>query len=142
MEITFATTDEEITNCCRVMRELRPHIPEESFLARVRALKSDGYRLVALRDEATTVAVAGFRIGTSLAWGHYLYVDDLVTLPDRRSKGYGSALMDWLRTHAKEQGCGQLHLDSGMQRQDAHRFYEREGMAKAGYHFVERLERL
>jgi hypothetical protein len=31
------------------------------------------------------------------------------------------------------------HLDSGMQRQDAHRFYEREGLSKAGFHFAETL---
>jgi len=142
MEIAFATTDKEIANCFRVMHELRPHIPEETFLARVRALQADGYRLVALRDEGTTVAVGGFRIGASLAWGSYLYVDDLVTLPRKRSMGCGSILLAWLRCHAREQGCGQLHLDSGIQRQDAHRFYGREGMAKAGYHFVEHLERL
>jgi hypothetical protein len=38
---------------------------------------------------------------------------------------------------AVKEGCTQLHLDSGMQRKDAHRFYEREGMVAEGLHFVE-----
>lgn len=32
-----------------------------------------------------------------------------------------------------------MHLDSGTQRKDAHRFYEREGMSVAGFHFVENM---
>ena len=31
------------------------------------------------------------------------------------------------------------HLDSGLQRRDAHRFYAREGMAASGYHFAVKL---
>ena len=85
------------------------------------------------------VAVAGFRIGDNLAWGRFMYVDDLATLAAQRSKGYGSGLLSWLRTYAASQGCEQLHLDSGMQRKDAHRFYEREGMTISGLHFAEQI---
>jgi hypothetical protein len=49
-------------------------------------------------------------------------------------------LLEWLRTHAVDQGCGQLHLDSGLQREAAHRFYEHEGMTKGGFHFVEIIQ--
>ncbi len=30
-----------------------------------------------------------------------------------------------------------MHLDSGIQRKDAHRFYEREGMSITSFHFAE-----
>ena len=62
-----------------------------------------------------TVAVAGFRVGENLAWGRFLYVDDLVTLSAHRSKGYGSKLLTWLKAFAVREGCMQLHLDSGIQ---------------------------
>jgi len=83
-----------------------------------------------------TVAVTGFRTGENFAWGRFLYVDDLVTLPTHRSKGYGAELLARLKEYAAKQGCLQLHLDSGIQRKEAHRFYEREGMAMAGLHFA------
>ncbi len=140
MDIQLASTDEAIAACYPVMRELRPHVGEQEFLLRVRAQRAAGYRLACLRAEGTAVAVAGFRIGENLAWGRHLYVDDLVTLPDRRSMGYGAALLNWLRAHAVERGCGQLHLDSGLQRNAAHRFYQREGMTKGGFHFVETIQ--
>lgn len=121
------------------MQELRPHLSESEFLHRVREQAKSGYRLAALEQGGEVVAVAGFRLGENLAWGRFLYVDDLVTASRHRSHGYGSQMLSWLRGYAREQGCGQLHLDSGMQREAAHRFYGREGMATAGYHFVEQL---
>lgn len=139
MNIRIATTDFEIAACYPAMRELRPHIEKDEFLSRVRSQKKTGYRLAFVEEPDGVVAVAGFRIGENLAWGLFLYVDDLVTLPSHRSKGFGSSLLSWLRAFAMRNGCLQMHLDSGIQRKDAHRFYEREGMTVAGYHFVENL---
>jgi GNAT superfamily N-acetyltransferase len=140
MNIHIATSDEDIAACYPVMRELRPHIAEDRFLAQVRRQQGADYRLAMAQEANAVVAVAGFRVSENLAWGRFLYVDDLVTLPAQRSIGYGAALLSWLREYAAAEGCGQLHLDSGAQRLDAHRFYEREGMANAGFHFVVRIE--
>ena len=139
MNIRIAITDAEIAACYPVMRELRPHIAEDQFLSRVRGQEDAGYRLAFVRESDALVAVAGFRIGENLAWGRFLYVDDLVTLPAQRSKGHGARLLSWLKEYAAKEGCRQMHLDSGIQRKDAHRFYEREGMTMAGFHFVENI---
>lgn len=139
MNIHIAKTDAEITACYPVMRELRAHLEADRFLAQVRAQESRGYQLAYTVRPEGVVAVAGFRICENLAWGRFLYVDDLVTLPSHRSQGIGGELLAWLREHAVNEGCGQLHLDSGIQRKDAHRFYEREGMSIAGYHFADNL---
>ena len=48
-------------------------------------------------------------------------------------------MLAWLRQFARDRGCTRLHLDSGLQRTDAHRFYEREGMRKSAFHFFEPL---
>jgi GNAT superfamily N-acetyltransferase len=93
-----------------------------------------------MRDAGKPVAVAGFRVLENLAWGRFLYVDDLVTLAACRSQGYGAKLLAWLRERAAQESCAQLHLDSGIQRAGAHRFYEREGMTMSSYHFMERID--
>lgn len=139
MEIHLAVTDAEIAACYPVMHELRPHLSPDDFLARVQRQNNAGYRLAYAQANDRPAAVAGFRLGENLAWGRFLYVDDLVTLSAHRSQGYGARLLDWLRDYALREGCDQLHLDSGMQRVDAHRFYEREGMLRAGYHFAQTL---
>ncbi|MEW6684210.1 MAG: GNAT family N-acetyltransferase [Nitrospirota bacterium] len=59
----------------------------------------------------------------------------ICTSSSQRSRGYGAALLSWLVDLAATAGCQQVHLDSGVQRTEAHRFYEREGMERASVHF-------
>ena len=139
LKIGIAESNDEITACYGVMSQLRPHVAEADFLPRVREQARAGYRLAYVENAGRPVAVAGFRVSENLAWGRFLYVDDLVTGADHRSQGYGAALLSWLKEHAVGQGCAQLHLDSGLQRKDAHRFYEREGVCSTGYHFAQVL---
>jgi GNAT superfamily N-acetyltransferase len=139
MNICIATTDPDIEACYQIMQELRPHIARNEFVARVRNQEKSGYQLVFVEDRNDLVAVAGFRVSENLAWGRFLYIDDLVTAANYRSNGYGAKLLAWLREYAVKEGCCQLHLDSGFQREDAHRFYERESLSKNGFHFAVEL---
>jgi GNAT superfamily N-acetyltransferase len=134
-DIRLAETDEEIASTFAVMHQLRTHVAEADYVALVRRLQETGYRLAYLRDGAHVAAAAGFKLARSLAWGDFVYVDDLVTDNNARSKGYGRLLLDWVGAYAKQHGCGQLHLDSGVQRFDAHRFYLRERMDITCHHF-------
>ncbi|MBI3769255.1 MAG: GNAT family N-acetyltransferase [Deltaproteobacteria bacterium] len=137
--IRIARTDAEIAACFAVMRELRTHLVAANFLDRVRQQEAGGYHLAYLGDEDTVRAVAGYRVLDNLFGGRILYVDDLVTAPTCRSKGYGKALLGWLVEHAKEQGCAFLELDSGVQRFDAHRFYLSNRMIISAHHFALKL---
>ncbi len=139
-EILLATTDEEIQNCYVVMAELRPHVSADEFLPRIRRqMALADYRLACVIDGEVR-AVAGFRISECLAWGKFLYVDDLVAKSEDRSKGYGGALLDWLTEHAKQNDCDQFHLDSNVQRFAAHRFYLSKRMDIQAHHFGLRLK--
>jgi GNAT superfamily N-acetyltransferase len=135
MEPRLARTDAEIAACFAVMKELRTHLVEAEFVPKVRRLQETGYRLAYLEDEGSVAAVAGFRVGESLPWQRFLYVDDLVTASGRRSRGLGARLLRWLLAVARREGCTQLHLDSGTHREAAHRFYRREGLTLSSYHF-------
>jgi len=137
--IFIAKTKDEIERCYPVMVQLRPHIRPEDFAILVRAQMENGYQLACLSDDQDVLAVAGFRVLTNLAWGKFLYVDDLVTDIKSRSKGVGKKLLHWLGEEAKNRGCVELHLDSGIQRKDAHRFYEREGMLMTSFHYMHKL---
>jgi GNAT superfamily N-acetyltransferase len=127
------------------MAALRLHFAEErAFVARVDEVqRAEGYRLVGVFEDAPhALAVAGFRVGHMLAWGRFLYVDDLSTLPEARRRGYGMQLLEWLRAEAERLDCDQLHLDSGVgpDRIDAHRLYFNAGLAITSFHFARRLE--
>ena len=112
----IAETDAEIESCFDVMSHLRPHLQRTVFLPQVRQMQKEGYRLAYLQKEGKVVAVAGYRISTSFHMGKHLYVNDLVTSPELRSRGYGEELLYWLRDKAIAAGCGFIDLDSGTQR--------------------------
>lgn len=133
--LSLARTDQEIQSCFDVMAALRPHLKRAEFVSRIRRQhQGSGYELAYLAA-GTVKAVAGFRISECLAWGKFLYVDDLVAGSSDRSQGYGGILFDWLVDYARAAGCDEFHLDSGVQRFDAHRFYLRKRMAIEAHHF-------
>lgn len=136
LEVRFAEDEAAIRACWPVMAQLRTQLDEARFLERVQRQRLAGYRLAAGRVGDRIAVVAGFVLGEKLAWGRHLYVDDLVTDAGARSLGVGGAMLDWLKAHARDAGCASLHLDSGLQRADAHRFYEREHLTRTGAHFA------
>jgi len=127
------------------MLELRPHVGSPGDFVRLvdEVQRPAGYRLIAFfvegREQA--VAAAGFRVNDYLAWGHSLYCDDLSTLPGHRGQGYAAALMDWMIEEARRLGCGEFHLDSGVQadRESAHRLYFNKRMRISSYHFSRKV---
>lgn len=133
--VSLARNDQEIQSCFDVMVALRPHLKRDEFVSRVRRQQQEsGYALASV-TAGEIKAVAGFRISECLAWGKFLYVDDLVTGTSDRSQGYGGILFDWLVAYARAAGCDEFHLDSGVQRFDAHRFYLKKRMAIQAHHF-------
>jgi GNAT superfamily N-acetyltransferase len=122
----------------RVHRELRPHLPED-YNAKMQRVFAGGARMsVAVRGD-TVVGVAVHRIHENTFDGVQMYCDDLVTNADTRSNGVGAALMRHMEALARAASCSKLNLDSGTQRQQAHKFYFREGMVVTSFHFAKPL---
>jgi GNAT superfamily N-acetyltransferase len=122
-----------------VLLELRPHLTPESFAHVYSEGHPQGLRYTAVYDNDRCVAVAGWRLVATTVALRKLYVDDLVTASDHRGQGVGAALLRKLENRAREADCRVLDLDSGADREDAHRFYFREGMVIRGLHFIRRL---
>ena len=136
MSIKIAESDAELARAGDVLLELRPAFTKDALIAQIKAQQQSGYRVAYLESTGEVLCVAGFVVGTKLAWGKHLYVDDLVTAERHRSMGAGKRMLDWLKAHALDLGCRQLQLDSGVQRFGAHRFYLREGFHISSHHFA------
>jgi GNAT superfamily N-acetyltransferase len=140
-EVRELLTDEELDAAFPVMNELRTHFMELSeYRTALEAMRSDGYRLFAAMDGDRIVALAGIAIRTNFYYGRFLYVYDLITSEVERSKGHGKLLLDRLEELARADGCQTLALSSGVQRKDAHRFYEEKmGYDRPSYVFKKDL---
>ena len=133
--ISLAATEAEIIRCFPVMQELRPHLSSSNFVEQIGRQQQAGYQIAYLECDRQIKALAGFKISENLAFGKFLYIDDLVTCVQAQSQGFGGALFDWLAEYARSNACEQLHLDSGVQRFAAHRFYMKKGLHISSHHF-------
>lgn len=135
MQIQKATTRDELTLCYQVMKDLRPHHTQETFINTMEQMQKEGYQLLYLMDKDNPVCVAGYRITTTLYDGPIVDFDDFVTVANARSKGYAGKLFDHLVSIAKERSIKTIHLNSGHHRYDAHRFYLNKKMKIIAHHF-------
>ncbi len=141
MKIRILTIEADIERCFPLMSQLRPHLDLEHFKVQVgRQIQSAGYTLVIVEVDNIFTAAMGFRVTEYLAWGKVLYIDDLVTDRECRGKGYAGSLLDWVFERAKALGCQQIHLDSGYQRNDAHRLYLNKKMKMVCHHFSREIK--
>ena len=99
----------------------------------------DSHDAVVLLAESEAGELIGFCTGYqdlhSVRFGYRAWVEDLAVHPDHRSQGVGKALLDAAKSWARERGATHLELDSAETREDAHRFYEREGAAYRSFSF-------
>lgn len=110
-----------------VHRQLRPQLPAD-YVGRLSEVFANGARMALVVEGGDVRCVALWRLIENTHEGRRLYVDDLVSDEACRSQGAGKMMLDWLEAKAVSLGCDALTLDSGVQRQRAHRFYFREGM--------------
>lgn len=135
------TSEEEFRRAYPVMNELRTHFMRvEDYEAQLGEMRKDGYRLFAVEEEGRYVALAGIAIRTNFYYDRFLYVYDLITSAAERSKGHGERLIEHLQELARAEGCQTIALSSGVQRAEAHRFYEEKvGFERVSYVFKKKL---
>ncbi|MBM7578583.1 GNAT superfamily N-acetyltransferase [Jeotgalibacillus terrae] len=136
------TTEQEWTNAFQVMKQLRTHLNLNTYLKLVReAHEKDRYEMHALYDNGEIVSVIGFKPMITLYYGRFIWVCDLVTDQSQRSNGYGEKLITYVHEWAKDKNYESVALSSGLQREDAHRFYEeRLNYDRVSYVFKKNLK--
>ncbi|MGH2756351.1 MAG: GNAT family N-acetyltransferase [Actinomycetota bacterium] len=122
------------------MNELRTDLTLQHYVDLLEHMRAGGYRLFALDDDGELQALAGIAIRTNFYYRKYLFVYDLITTGSGRSKGHGRELLLYLEDLGRSEGCNTLALTSGLQRADAHRFYEdKMGYRRVSYAFTKVL---
>ncbi len=90
--------------------------------------------------DGAVIGFCAYAIVNSL-WqeGYISYIYAMVVHQDFRGKGYGSQLLQAAIDKSKQQGMKRVELDSGFQREQAHRFYEKFGFEKRAFLFSYKL---
>ncbi len=137
MRVFEVQTRPDLERCYLVMKELRPHVSLDQFVAiYFEAHSENGYEIIAIEDEGKVQALMGYRFLTDYVRGRHLYIDDLVTTQGARSNGYGAELLKIAETIAADNEIKHLRLCAGLENEAAIRFYERNGWIKRAYAFA------
>ena len=122
-----------------LVKQLRQQLTYNEFEDLIYEMRDREYTMLGIFENEELLAYAGVVVLTNLYHKRHLFVDELVTDEKERSCGYGEMMLEYLRDYAKMGMCERIVLSSGLQREDAHRFYEREGFMKKSYVFVKEL---
>ena len=126
----------ELEQTYPVINQLRKHLSLESYISHVKAMSSSGYQIACLFEYDNVVSYVGFERLLNLYYGDHIWVYDLVTDEKRQGNGYGKMLLSYVEKLAKENSLNCVALSSGLQREDAHKFYEQAmSYSKASYVF-------
>lgn len=140
MEMKELSTVEELKEAYPVMKELRTHLSEAEFIELVQQMQHEDYQLFGCYDDGELTSLAGVAIKTNLYLNKHVFVYDLVTADRHRSKGYGEKLLTYLENWGQQRGAHCIALESGVQRTDAHRFYEQKmDFSRVSYSFRKSL---
>ena len=107
-----------------IMKQLRTDLTEETYIELLQDMSKDGYKLYAMYVENEIVSLAGLSWRINFYNKRHIFIYDLVTDVSQRSFGYGEKLLQYIHDWANENGAEYVALESGLQRIDAHRFYE------------------
>lgn len=138
--IRHAETPDDLIACFEAIHQLRPQLGSPaSWCARAEAMRADGYRVLACRQQGRVMALAGYRLQSNLVHGRFLFVNDLVTLEEARGQGLGASLLSALDRIAQDAGCQRLVLDTALSNHGARSFYRREGLQEVIAGFVKTI---
>ena len=123
-----------------VLSELRPTLSFKEFDDLVYDMRHMEYKMIGLFQRGTLLTYAGVAVQTNFYHKRHLYIFDLVTKREFRGNNYGQEMLEYLEVYAKTAMCENIVLSSNFEREDAHRFYEKNGFGKKSFIFLKPID--
>jgi len=129
----------ELYTAYDVLKQLRPMLSYKEFEDLIYDMRHIEYKMFGIIEGEELITYAGVAVQTNLYHKRHLYVFDLVSDEKYRSGGYGAMMLEYLEDYAKTCMCENIVLSSSFEREDAHKFYEKNGFDKKSYIFLKRV---
>ena len=129
----------ELYTAYDVLKQLRPMLSYKEFEDLIYDMRHIEYKMFGIIEGEELITYAGVAVQTNLYHKRHLYVFDLVSDEKYRSGGYGAMMLEYLEDYAKTCMCENIVLSSSFERENAHKFYEKNGFDKKSYIFLKRV---
>jgi GNAT superfamily N-acetyltransferase len=129
----------ELYTAYEVLSQLRVELSYKEFEDLIYDMRYMEYKMFGIMEGEKLITYAGVAVQTNLYHKRHLYVFDLVTDEQHRGNGYGKMMLDYLYDYSKISMCENIVLSSGFAREDAHKFYEKNGFMKKSFVFLKTI---
>lgn len=127
--------EEDIYSIIPFLHILNKNIPEEILKERLDEMIKYNYKCIGIFDEKQLIGICGIWILVKYYVGKHIEPDNVIILPEYRSKNIGKKLMHYIEEYAKNIGCIASELNCYIQNEEGKKFWEQEGYKAIGYHF-------
>lgn len=127
---------ENIFTILPLLKELNTNTTEIILKQRLLEMTKQNYKCVGLFLEGELVGTSGLWFLTRHYCGKTVEPDHVVIGKNHRNIGLGKKLFEWIYNYAHSIGYEASELNTYIENEKSHRFYENEGYKKLGYHYL------
>ncbi len=132
----------DIADVCDLMKNsLDYDVAPDALSSRIGQMQSHGeYKILIAEDNGSVLGFIGLHLGHAFEIsGKVMRVIALAVRRDCQGKGIGTMLVAESEKYAKENGVTVIGVNSGLKRELAHKFYEKQGFSRKGYSFTKQV---
>lgn len=126
----------ELDIAYEIVSQLRTKLSYKEFEDLIYEMCHMEYKMIGIFENNKLITYAGVAVQTNLYDKRHLYIFDLVTDFVLRKQGYGKMMLDYLVDFSKVAMCENIVLSSGIQRDEAHKFYKDYGFNKKSHIYI------
>ncbi len=132
----------DISGVCDLMKNSLGYDVTPDILAkRIEKMENHGeYKVLVAVDNDNVLGFIGLCLGLAFEIeGNIMRIIALAVKPNYQGQGIGTQLVSQAEKFANEKGVTVIGVNSGLKRELAHKFYEKQGFSKKGYSFTKIL---
>lgn len=139
MEFKIISSDKIRSIMPLIKKMAKNSVADAVLLQRLQEMTTQNYECVGVYKHQQLIGVAGMWFCTRHYSGRSVEVDHVCIEEAYRSQGLGSQLMAWIENYVKEKGYETIELNTYVENILSHKFYEKEGFKKLGFHFLKSI---
>lgn len=142
MKIRAFCMDDTLDVCRLINSELGYDVFYEDLKTRILQMQEEkNYMIFVAVDNKKIIGFIGLQMCLAFEIaGKIMRIIALAVAYDFQGQGVGSALIQEAEKYANENNISTIVVNSGLNRKEAHRFYEKQSFYKKGYSFCKRIE--
>ena len=139
LQFKILTDSHDMMDCYELIKLLNPKLSREEYALLISQMIPNHYKQLIALQNGLIMGVCGYWINTKIYSGKYIELDNVVVDVKNRNQNIGEQLCLKVLEIAEKENCKVAMLDAYLENEEAHRFYERLGYIKKGFHFIKKL---